>query len=138
MALGTISTLAALGAGAGAGALKHLVSDAPRAARQRKLAAETQRYSPWTKMQAGPVEDPSLFGNIIGGAGYGLAAQAPINDAIAKYGSATSVPGFELPDVGSQFVPSKQFNLGIGNLADNQSGWTGLLASNKKPSLYGG
>ncbi len=48
-----------------AGAAKSAAVDAPRADRQRKLAAETQRYSPWTGMSAEPVKEADYFGNML-------------------------------------------------------------------------
>lgn len=47
----------ALAIGAGVGLLKSLAVDMPKAERQRKLAAETARYNPWTNAQAGPVQE---------------------------------------------------------------------------------
>ncbi len=45
----------------------------------RKLAAETQRYSPWTGLQAQPIRHAgSMFGDIAGGAmsGFGVGQSA--------------------------------------------------------------
>lgn len=64
MALGT---LIGLGAGAISGAAKAAHKGA-QADRQRKLAAETQRYSPWTGMQAGQIEEANPVGDMFGGA----------------------------------------------------------------------
>lgn len=51
--------------GAGAGLLKSEFIDKPKEKRQRKLAAETQRLSPWTGMEAGPVEEANPFGSAL-------------------------------------------------------------------------
>lgn len=44
---------------------KSKMIDEPQANRQRKLAAETQRYSPWTKLQAKAPQDPNAIGQLI-------------------------------------------------------------------------
>lgn len=55
--------LLALGAAAGLG--KSIAIDAPRANRERKLAAETQRYSPWTGLKPGGISEPDPFGSAL-------------------------------------------------------------------------
>lgn len=52
---------------AAAGAVKHFASDKPREDSDRKLAAETQRLSPWTHMQANPIQRASLFNSVLQG-----------------------------------------------------------------------
>lgn len=64
----------AVGGGALVGVGKAELVDAPRAERQRKLAAETQRYSPWTHMQAQPVEEAKPFDAAMQGAATGANA----------------------------------------------------------------
>lgn len=61
--------LPALGIGAGVGLLKNLFFDAPREARERKVAAATQRYSPWTRLQPGPIHTANPMGDALQ---YGL------------------------------------------------------------------
>ena len=51
---------------AAAGLVKGLTVDKEREDRQRKLAAETQRYSPWTHMQANPIQEADPLGSAIG------------------------------------------------------------------------
>lgn len=46
-----------------AGLGKSLLIDAPKADRQRKLAAETARYSPWTGMAPQQVEEADPIGS---------------------------------------------------------------------------
>lgn len=53
--------------GAGLGIVKHFASDKPKEERQRRLAAETARYSPWTGMQPQQVQDADIFGNVMQG-----------------------------------------------------------------------
>lgn len=53
------------GVGVGGGLLKSFAVDAPRAERQRKLAAETARYSPWTNMVPGAVNEADPFGSAL-------------------------------------------------------------------------
>ena len=49
----------------GAGLLKSEVVDRPKERRQRKLAAETQRYSPWTGLRAGEIQEADPFGSTL-------------------------------------------------------------------------
>ena len=58
-------------AGGGLGLLKGLTVDRDKENRQRTLAAATQRYSPWTGLRAGPIEEADPFGKMLGGAGAG-------------------------------------------------------------------
>lgn len=78
--------------GAG-GALKSLLVDKPREEKERALAAETQRYSPWTKLQAQPVKAADPFGSALqfGATGASLgsniesaAAQKKLNEALTN------------------------------------------------------
>lgn len=54
-------TLALIGAGVGVG--KGVLYDQPQAERDRKLAAETQRFSPWTGLKAQPVKEANVMGD---------------------------------------------------------------------------
>lgn len=58
---------------AGTGLLKSELIDRPREDRQRRLAAETQRYSPWTHLQAGPIQEADPFGSALQGGLQGAA-----------------------------------------------------------------
>ena len=58
---------------AGGGA-KYFLEDKPRANAERRAAAETIRYSPWTGMSPQPISNPSLLGNLSQGALTGVAA----------------------------------------------------------------
>lgn len=71
-----------LAIGAALGLTKHFAVDAPRERRQRKLAAETQRLSPWTGLSAGPIQEPDLLGSVIssGLTGQQIADGAKMND----------------------------------------------------------
>lgn len=65
---------AAVAIGGGSMLLKSELIDAPKAERQRKLAAETQRYSPWTGLKANPVQEADPFGSTLQGAAAGASA----------------------------------------------------------------
>lgn len=52
-------------------AAKNQMVDKPAADRQRHLAAETQKYSPWTHLTAEAPQDPNLAGDIISGGATG-------------------------------------------------------------------
>lgn len=54
-----------LAIGAGAGLLKNELVDQPKEERERKLAAATQRYSPWTGLKAGEIQHADPFGNML-------------------------------------------------------------------------
>lgn len=54
-----------LAIGAGAGLLKSELVDKPKENYQRKLAAATQRYSPWTGLKAGPIELADPLGSAL-------------------------------------------------------------------------
>ena len=68
-----------LGMATGVG--KNLIVDKPRYDRQMKLASETQRYAPWTHLQAQMPEEPNLFGSMLGGAGSGASLGGGIQAA---------------------------------------------------------
>ncbi len=62
--------LAIAGILAAAGLLKSELVDRPKEKRQRQLAAATQRYSPWTGLQANEVKETDSIGT---GMQYGMA-----------------------------------------------------------------
>jgi phosphoribosyl-dephospho-CoA transferase len=64
--------LAMAAIGAALGAAKNEAVDRPRADKQRKLAAETARYSGWTGMTPGPIKESDPFGNVLSGGMTGL------------------------------------------------------------------
>jgi hypothetical protein len=49
----------------GIGLGKSILIDKPKEERQRKLAAETQRYSPWTGLKAGGIQEADPFGSAL-------------------------------------------------------------------------
>ena len=84
--------ITALAIGAGAGLLKSELIDKPKEERQRRLAAATQRYSPWTGLQANPVQEADPFGSMLqyGATGASMGAgiqsaqsQADLNKALS-------------------------------------------------------
>lgn len=79
---------------AAAGAAKHLLIDKPQANKQTQLAAETQRYSPWTGLTAQAPSQPNIFGSAIQGGLAGASLQggmdaaangAKLNDALTNH-----------------------------------------------------
>ncbi len=70
---------------AAAGLLKSELIDKPAAERQRKLAGATQRYSPWTGLQAGKVQEADPFGSAMK---YGTTG-AMMSNAMGGYGDKT-------------------------------------------------
>jgi hypothetical protein len=99
---------------AGAGLLKSELVDRPAADRQRKLAAQTQEYSPWTGLKAGAVKEADPIGSALafGGAGAqvsnGLANQK-INQQMADAATAGAAK------------PNYNFNAGGGSWSPQQS-----------------
>lgn len=63
--------LTAAGIGALLGGVKHYAFDKPGEEADRKLAAETARYSPWTGMRPGQVKRANLGGTLIQGGATG-------------------------------------------------------------------
>ena len=55
------------GVGAAAGAAKN-IAQAGQEGKDRQLAADTQRYSPWTGMQAQMPKRGNVMGDVLGGA----------------------------------------------------------------------
>ncbi len=55
----------ALAIGAGVGILKAEAIDRPKEERDRKLAAETQRLSPWTGLKAQPIKEADPLGSAL-------------------------------------------------------------------------
>lgn len=72
--------------GAGAGLVKSAAVDAPREARQRKLAGETQRLSPWTGLKAGPIQEADPLGSALTYGSQGGALSGGIQNADAQKG----------------------------------------------------
>lgn len=88
--------------GAALGLGKQLM-DQKSADRQKGVEAAKARYSPWTHMQAGNVQDPNLFANVGGGALTGLMAGGSSAPAAAGAGA---VPA-ETYSLGETSVPSQ-------------------------------
>lgn len=74
--------------GAGLGTAKHFVSDKPNEEADRRLAAETARYSPWTGMRPGQIKRANLVGNVMQGAGAG----ALVGSGLAETQTTTPEP----------------------------------------------
>lgn len=63
-------TIGLLG-GAGLGLAKSELVDKPQAAKARHIAAVTAQYSPWTGMQAQPIQEANPFGSAMQGGSAG-------------------------------------------------------------------
>jgi hypothetical protein len=83
---GFLAGLPLLGIGAGLGLLKTLAFDGPRERRQRKLAAETERLSPWTGLKPGSIQEADPLGTSIGFGltGYQLGQGSKISELNQK------------------------------------------------------
>lgn len=67
----------------GTGLAKGATIDRWKEDRQRNLAANTQRYSPWTGLRAGPIEEADPFGSAMQGGVQGYALGQNIEAAEA-------------------------------------------------------
>lgn len=70
----------------GTGLLKGIGPDKWKEDRQRNLAANTQRYSPWTHLQANPIEEADPFNSTLQGAASGYAQGQNFQGAAAQKG----------------------------------------------------
>ncbi len=66
---------------AAAGALKGMTIDKEKEKADRKAAAETMRWSPWTGMQAGPIQGADPFGSALQGGMGGLSLMQGMESA---------------------------------------------------------
>lgn len=90
----TIGALAGLG--------KSMLIDAPKAERDRKLAATTATLSPWTGMQPTMPQDANPFGSALQGGMAGAAfsqANPGMNQAAPAVASSGYAPGGTMNDV---------------------------------------
>lgn len=91
-------TMLAIGSALGLG--KSALIDAPREKRQRKLAAATQRYSPWTGLRANPIQEADPFGSALqfGATGASMGAamqQSELDKALAdRLNTGGSIRGY--------------------------------------------
>jgi hypothetical protein len=108
-------TIAMLGLGAA-----NMVSNMSKEQRQRKLAAETQRYSPWTNLRANQVEEANPAGDL-----------AQTGASILGYQQAQ-----EAADLRKQLTQAQIAALGRGTL---QSTSSPMLAQQRNPwsNVYG-
>lgn len=92
---------------AGAGVAKSELVDRPREERQRKLAAETLRWSPWTGMTPGAIQEADPFGSAIQG---GLAgAMLSQNQQKLDAGTAGADPELSLAGGAGTTAQPQQF-----------------------------
>jgi hypothetical protein len=87
----------ALAIGALVGLAKSKMVDEPKEERQRQLAAATQRFSPWTGLQAGKIEEADPFGNAMnyGAMGAGMQDQGFFGKAGSMLGPMSEKSGYK-------------------------------------------
>jgi hypothetical protein len=79
----------------------------------RKLAAETQRYSPWTGMQAGPISHAgSAFGDIFSGGVGGAMMGNSVKSGFGSFGGDTAAPVDAAAGTGYLGAPNYSAQLG--------------------------
>ncbi len=103
--------------GAGLGAAKHFVSDKPNEEADRRLAAETARYSPWTGMRPGQIKRANLIGSVMQGGGAGALVGSGIG------GAATGAT----PEAGA--VSQGPFTWGLLGRANGYNNWEDLTSN---------
>ncbi len=94
---------------------KNKLIDQPAADRQRKLAASTQRLSPWTGLQAQAPQDPNVMGDLLDygvtgakmGSNYAKANPSVPQTPGAAGGSAWNIPTFKNPYVNDETVTNR-------------------------------
>lgn len=112
-------------AGAALGGVKHFASDKPKEKRQRELAATTQQLSPWTGMQAGPIQEADLLGSMMSTSLAGGATGKSMGESGA---ASTIVERGGTPDTfGSTPMPQMQMPVAPG----------APLATQQTPNIYG-
>lgn len=70
--------------GAGLGIANQMFIQKPKEDRQRTLAAAEARYSPWTGMKPGPVNETSPLGAALSGAGAGASMAQGLQNSQAQ------------------------------------------------------
>lgn len=117
-------TLALLGGGLGLGLLKG--NEAKRQEhKDRILAAQTQRYSPWTKMQAQPVQRaPGMLSSGLEGGLSGMA----IGQSVQNYGNQQDLHQAQLANLKAQndYWKSKNSMVGPYSTVGNGSSVSGM------------
>lgn len=117
--------LGGLGIGAGVGLLKYLAVDKPQENKQRALAATTQRYSPWTGLQAQQIPIASSIGDVASGAGQGAA----LGSNIVNSNAANAYLKAKTADNSFSGMPQLNFSQNPWQM-NPSSGGTGLLGVN--------
>lgn len=105
-----------------AGLAKSILIDKPKEDSDRQLAAATQRLSPWTHLQANPIEKANPFGNML---------QFGATGAMVGQNSKTADLMNERTTLENQYL--KNLNAASGG---NQSGWQGM-GGGQQPSMLG-
>lgn len=89
------------------GAVKHFAFDAPKERRQRRLAAETTRYSPWTGLKAQPVEEADFLQTMMNAGLIGGALEGQMSDM--QIGSSQPLEGYGGFQFGGNNIPDYEF-----------------------------
>lgn len=97
--------------------------DQPAAKRKRKLAAETERNSPWTGQHAGPVDDPNTIGTMMQYGATGAQIGAGMEQSAA--------------DANMKNAMAERLNSG-GGLNATASGWGGASGKAVGDNALGG
>lgn len=106
--------LAGLGLmGAGAGMAKHEFDDIPKEQSQMKLAAETEKYAPWTGLHGKMPEISSGIGSALQGGTTGLMLGQGLSSAGLLSGAAPAVSGASTAAAGGPNL-GVNTNLGYG------------------------
>lgn len=95
----------------GVGLLKSEFIDRPREDRQRKMAAVTARWSPWTGMSPNQIQEADPFGTAIQGGLAGAMIGQANSAGAAKTGSDLSLAGGSAPQSTSEVLAADEMGM---------------------------
>ena len=119
---------------------KDKLVDQPAADRKRKLAAATERFSPWTGLHAQPVDDPNALGSMMSAGatgamiGQGVANSNAQNAYLDRAGESDGVIDPNLSQSNSYMAGPNPY-AGADAKLDANAGMTGTGQGFTQPSL---
>lgn len=111
----------------GAGAAKYYASDLPQYNREKELASQTQRYSPWTGLTSQVPQNPSLFNDVLSGVGAGAALGQNLQNAK----SLNQLRGAQFLNLTGAPPPGA-------DVTDPESDWANIFKAYKSRQAMGG
>lgn len=111
-----IPLLPAIGIGAALGLGKHFLIDKPKEERKRRLAAATQRYSPWTHLTAEAPEETDPMTGMLNWGATGASIGSGLNQQEMNQGMADAQ--MKNLDAMTNFYTSRTPQMNFGTVAD--------------------